>query len=450
MPFLLYKKAGGVCRHAIARRRRFLSRHSNSSARCRRPTHAPEVRRGYDHNGRSFKLHELYSLQWHQLIKASIGQWERLAPGEKASASIHNGDITIQQQIVASSAGALLTSLVVTPMDVVKIRLQSQVRPLAEGECFLFSNGLMDHLCRVCGNRAAGLGGAEPCEWFNRPGHFSGTLDAFIKIAHIEGPRSLWSGLAPTMLSAIPATVFYFTLYDNLLYRLRDALNSGGGGGTNHCNGGLLISAAPLFAGTAARTVAVSVVSPLELIRTKMQSERLSYGEMRAAIVRTVQFDGYSALWRGWTATIMRDIPFSAIYWSLYEYGKKRVLHIAQRQKTNFALSFACGALSGSVAALLTLPFDVAKTHQQITLGHVNAALAADKRHGPGKAKVAPTVFSVMRELVKNKGLSALFTGVVPRVARVAPACAVMIGSYEELKLFFARKNRDFGGNCSR
>jgi hypothetical protein len=34
-------------------------------------------------------------------------------------------------------------------MDVVKIRLQSQVKPLAEGECFLFSNGLMDHLCRL-------------------------------------------------------------------------------------------------------------------------------------------------------------------------------------------------------------------------------------------------------------------------------------------------------------
>lgn len=95
-------------------------------------------------------------------------------------------------------------------MDVVKIRLQSQVRPLAEGECFLFSNGwinleknnlsfflgLMDHLCHVCkkrienGNGAGkkskesikigkfgyGKNGLEQCEWFNRPGHFSSTL----------------------------------------------------------------------------------------------------------------------------------------------------------------------------------------------------------------------------------------------------------------------------------
>ncbi|KAL3075076.1 hypothetical protein niasHT_034051 [Heterodera trifolii] len=51
-------------------------------------------------------------------------------------------------------------------------------------------------------------------------------------------------------------------------------------------------------------------------------------------------------------------------------------------------------------------------------------------------------MFGVMRELVNSKGLGALFTGAVPRVARVAPACAVMIGCYEELKQFFARKNR--------
>lgn len=38
----------------------------------------------------------------------------------------------------------------------------------------------------------------------------------------------------------------------------------------------------PLMAGVAARVFSVSVVSPLELIRTKMQSQKLSYyGEFR-------------------------------------------------------------------------------------------------------------------------------------------------------------------------
>ena len=60
-------------------------------------------------------------------------------------------------------------------MDVVKIRLQSQVHPIAAGECFLYSNGLMDHLCINCGDSKI----KAPCEWYNRPGHFNGTIVCF-------------------------------------------------------------------------------------------------------------------------------------------------------------------------------------------------------------------------------------------------------------------------------
>jgi solute carrier family 25 protein 39/40 len=57
--------------------------------------------------------------------------------------------------------------------------------------------------------------------------------------------------------------VFYFTLYDNLHCALRERLGNR-----------LYV---PLMAGALARTASVSVVSPMELVRTKMQSERLSY-----------------------------------------------------------------------------------------------------------------------------------------------------------------------------
>lgn len=76
---------------------------------------------------------------------------------------IHSTDISLTQQlfglfylfflifsfILASSFGALLTSLLVTPMDVVKIRLQSQVRPLVKGECFLYSNGVYINMHKI-------------------------------------------------------------------------------------------------------------------------------------------------------------------------------------------------------------------------------------------------------------------------------------------------------------
>lgn len=76
--------------------------------------------------------------------------------------------VTPLQQMLASCTGAILTSLMVTPLDVVKIRLQAQNSPFSKGKCFVYSNGLMDHLC-VCeeeGNKA----------WYKKPGCFRGTL----------------------------------------------------------------------------------------------------------------------------------------------------------------------------------------------------------------------------------------------------------------------------------
>lgn len=56
---------------------------------------------------------------------------------------------------------------------------------------------------------------------------------------------------------------------------------------------------------------AVTVISPLELIRTKMQSKKFSYEELHRFVSTKVSEDGWISLWRGWAPTILRDVPFS-------------------------------------------------------------------------------------------------------------------------------------------
>lgn len=55
--------------------------------------------------------------------------------------------------------------LPVTPLDVVKIRLQAQQKALLSNKCYLYCNGLMEHLC-PCGETA----------WIPRRVHFHGTM----------------------------------------------------------------------------------------------------------------------------------------------------------------------------------------------------------------------------------------------------------------------------------
>ncbi|KAL8175901.1 UNVERIFIED_CONTAM: hypothetical protein K2H54_013485, partial [Gekko kuhli] len=371
-------------------------------------------------------------------------------------------------------------------------------------KCFLYCNGLMDHLY-VCQN------GNSCTAWYKTPTRFSGTLDAFVKIIRYEGIRSLWSGLPPTLVMAVPATVIYFTGYDQLRDFLRARMDSQG-------------RYIPLVAGAVARLGAVTVISPLELIRTKMQSRQLTYRELRVCIQSSVAQDGWFSLWRGWGPTVLRDVPFSALYWYNYELVKAWLCSRFHLQEATFMVSFAAGGVSGMVAAVLTLPFDVVKTQRQIELGnmetlqvtasksstwllmrriraesgtrglfaalywynyelvkawlcsrfHLQEATFMVSFAAGGVSGMVAAVLTLPFDVVKTQrqielgnmetlqvtasksstwllmrriraesGTRGLFAGFLPRVIKVAPACAIMISTYEFGKAFFQKVNQE-------
>lgn len=45
----------------------------------------------------------------------------------------------------------------------------------------------------------------------------------------------------------------------------------------------------------------------------------------------------------------------------------------------------------------------------------------------------------IIREIYRHNGMKGLFAGLVPRLVKVAPACAIMISSFEYGKVFFYR-----------
>ncbi|XP_052575728.1 probable mitochondrial glutathione transporter SLC25A40 [Peromyscus eremicus] len=320
--------------------------------------------------------------------------------------------VTPLQQMIASCTGAILTSLMVTPLDVIKIRLQVQNNPFPKGKCFVYSNGLMDHMC-VCDN------GSKKA-WYKKPGNFQGTLDAFLKILRNEGIKSLWSGLPPTLVMAIPATVIYFTCYEQLSAFLRTKL------GENETR-------IPIVAGIVARFGAVTVISPLELIRTKMQSKKFSYKELHGFVSGKVSEEGWISLWKGWAPTLLRDVPFSAMYWYNYEILKNWLCEKSGLYEPTFMINFTSGALSGSFAAVATLPFDVVKTQKQTQLWTYES--------GKVPVPLRLSTWAIMKNIIAENGFSGLFTGLIPRLVKIAPACAIMISTYELGKAFFQKQN---------
>merc|ERR1712058_199765 len=157
-----------------------------------------------------------------------------------------------------------------------------------------------------------------------------------------------------------------------------------------------------LTAGGLARWFAVTIVNPLELTRTKMQSQKMPWSEVINCLKDLISRRGYRGLWNGYTATLLRDVPFSAMYWPLLEQGKS-FFNQYTSQRDSFLVHFGSGAYAGAVASTLTLPFDVVKTIKQIEI--------SEKDMLRGKSITYRSNMTIVMELFKQQGPKALFAG---------------------------------------
>ncbi|KAF2803760.1 mitochondrial carrier protein-like protein [Mytilinidion resinicola] len=398
-----------------------------------------------------------------------------------AAAADDAGDlgISLAQKMLSAVTGSVLTSLLVTPLDVVRVRLQSQhhtpstqLRPLTSTlpltqfrdmppnlgisqccrEVFWINNNAQ--YC-VAGPTVAPINPASVAcavEETERT-TINSTLDGLRKIARNEGPRTLWRGLSPTLAMAVPANVIYFAGYDWLRTAPKSPFKNT-----------VPDAYVPLAAGGSARIMAAVVVGPIEIFKTRMQAAHHTttpaghFRETLDGLREMVAAQGIRSLWRGLTLTLWRDVPFSAIYWWGYETGRNTLTDVrgraeARKDGVEFAKgagaekvrrrsrsrnhenhtatlvdSFVAGATSGAVAALVTTPFDVGKTRQQVM------RRAGDTTGQAVGGIVRPEDRSMPRFLLhifKEQGIPGLFRGWAARCLKVAPACAIMISSYE-------------------
>lgn len=405
-------------------------------------------------------------------------------------------DISAGQKMLSAVSGSLLTSLLgnfhshytgrdqlannalpVTPLDVVRVRLQSQPSPSLPRPSTLptsFTNLPPNLGVTACCREVFWVNNASPYCMVTAPSAISetstsaadcaveetrrknitSTLDGLRKIARNEGLTSLWRGLSPTLVMAIPANVIYFTGYDSLRSNTRSPVYKY-----------IPDAYAPLVAGSIARVAAASVISPIEMFRTRMQAVTSGgtgvFTETLRGLGKMVKAEGYTSLWRGLTLTMWRDVPFSGIYWWGYEamrnsLGKLRepaVVNNRPRSRSRdeenhtitFVDSFLAGAVSGGVASIVTTPFDVGKTRQQVFQhSREDSKSAKAPSAGGNKAALRPEERSMPRFLYsiwRDEGMPGLFKGWAARCLKVAPACAIMISSYEVGKKMARRMN---------
>ncbi|PLB48946.1 putative mitochondrial carrier protein [Aspergillus steynii IBT 23096] len=392
-------------------------------------------------------------------------------PGPDAGEIERKDDVSLSQRMVSATSGSILTNLLVTPLDVVRVRLQSQSpvktpSPFASNALAPFKDMPPNLGVTACCREVFWIGqNSQICMVGPTPGAisaqaasmadcaveesqrktFTSTLDGLRKIARNEGVWTLWRGLSPTMMMGIPANIIYFAGYDWLRSDNRSPIKRF-----------LPDTYVAFVAGSTARIAAASAISPIEMFRTRLQATPGTgtdhFKTTLADLHQMTQLHGYSSLWRGLTLTMWRDVPFSGLYWWGYEEVKSYLMEARKKSQEyvspdgstqsrvsshepdgpTFFDSFVAGATSGSIAAFVTTPFDVGKTRQQV-FRHMSDDVPASAG-GVAQKSLRPEQLSLPKFLLhifREEGTPGLFRGWVARCLKVAPACAIMISIYE-------------------
>ena len=108
----------------------------------------------------------------------------------------------------------------------------------------------------------------------------------------------------------------------------------------------------------------------------------------------------------------MREVPFTVVQFPLWEGLKEWRRRTTGREGISGWESGVAGSVSGAVAAGVTTPLDVLKTRLM---------LAREKVH----------VGVLLRQILRENGLGAFFTGIGPRVMWIGAGGWIFLGTYQ-------------------
>jgi solute carrier family 25 aspartate/glutamate transporter 12/13 len=251
---------------------------------------------------------------------------------------------------------------------------------------------------------------------------YSSAVDCLKQALRGEGVAGLYRGLLPQLLGVAPEKAIKLQVND-LLRRAFSSNDTDGGSSSK------LHLSLEVLAGACAGACQLLVTNPMEIVKIRLQMEGETSHLFRAkgltpptaqTMMGVVRDLGFPGVYRGASACLLRDIPFSAIYFPAYTACKEFL--VEQKGVTARATPadlLLAGTLAAVPAALLTTPADVIKTRLQVV-------------NRPGETTYTG-ISDCFRKIYSSEGLAGLFRGSTVRVLRIAPQFGISLLAYEQL-----------------
>lgn len=260
---------------------------------------------------------------------------------------------------------------------------------------------------------------------------YKNMMDCLIKTVRSEGYFGMYRGAAVNLTLVTPEKAIKLAANDFFRHQLSK-------------DGSKLTVFKEMLAGCCAGMCQVTITTPMEMLKIQLQDAGRIAAQQRVmpSVVTTLKMGGTSAvlcrsynanpvtqvmrlsatqitrellktkglsgLYKGLGATLMRDIPFSVVYFPLFAHLHQLGRPSPEDPTVPFYWSFMSGCLAGSVAAVTVSPCDVVKTRLQ------SLKKGANEETYNG-------VVDCVRKILKKEGPSALMKGATCRTLVIAP-----------------------------
>ncbi|RKP00373.1 hypothetical protein CXG81DRAFT_7036, partial [Caulochytrium protostelioides] len=296
---------------------------------------------------------------------------------------------------IAGAGAGLISSVLVCPLDVCKVRLQNQ-------------------------SHTPG------------PSKYTGTMGTLRTIVREEGVRGLYRGLNATTLAYLCDRPFWFMAYYGLKPRVASWMGISEDRSVVHV-------AATIMASMTSTTA----INPLWVIRTRIMTQTSSQRTSNAPYFytsvwnafKTIRADeGWRALYKGLGPSLL-GISHVAVQFSLYE--KLKVALAAHSERRHAAAGIKTGphqidnqsillasSLSKFIATCLTYPHEVLRTRLQTQ---------STRTHIPYPLRKYTGILQVLKLIVKEEGFRGCYKGLATNLLRTVPASAISLWAFEFL-----------------
>ena len=230
-------------------------------------------------------------------------------------------------------------------------------------------------------------------------------MNILFAVAENEGLGALYKGLSP----GVARQVLYCGGKLSVFEPMRDAYNTIMGGQSFFTS---------MLAGGTAGALGNFMSNPADLMKVRFQADTTGHFQ-RQGLFRcwrdSIRNEGLVSLWCGCQPTVLRAFFINSVELGGYDVVKRALApHFTSYNADDIRLHLLCGVISGILASIVSLPFDVIKSRMMVSGSEFR------------------TISQCVKTTIAREGVGAFFKGFVPIASRIIPFNVIQFMLFEQ------------------